>query len=532
MAKDKNTKPARKNLAGCVQVVVYLAIGLIAAAQAAGGIVAFAVVFLQINEPKNWENVVGAAIAAALFGSVGFGLITALVVDWRRKRGRSAPAAPADQPWLSRADWASGRIEASGGSSTWTLVQAVVAAWWILVSLPLVAVLPSALRAGDRPIAAVAVAIPLVGMAIIAGLVYHLVRAQKFGQSIFELRDLPGLVGGQLAGTVWIPRRVHPLEGFRVRLLCVEWVTHHGQKRDRKIDQVIWQDERLVMDPITEGINTGVPALFAIPFELPQTSRPESEREVEWRLEVWARLPGIDYDATFDVPVFKTAESQRDFRLVEEMLPKCAPPDNEFVLGEAGIVREPVGTRGVRLTFKAARNWRTALVVSLFLVLAGGVAAFLLVVNGDEVRDFFNIPGLWHRVVNDFGVMNLAAAVFRTFLVAVCGAIFALVMVAFLLVSLDLWLYRSVVEASPDGLTIHGGWLGFGRTHRVAAEDIRQFKAEEYMHSSGGGVWKSVVVVPRRGRGEKLTIGKGIGSKLAQDAVINELNAALGRQTD
>jgi hypothetical protein len=531
MAKDTNTKPAPKNPAGCVQFVVYFVIGLIAAAQAVAGIMAFAVVLLQISEPKNWENVVGATIAAALFGSVGFGLITALVADWRRKRALSAPAAPADRPWLSRADWASGKIDASGGSSTWTPVQAVVAAWWTLVSLPLVAVLPTALRAGDRPFAWVAIAIPLVGIAVIARLIYQLVRAQKFGQSTFELRGVPGLVGGQLAGTVWIPRRVRPAEGFRVRLLCVEWVTHQGQKRDTKIDQVVWHDERLVMNPITEGNKTGVPALFAIPFELPQTSRPESEHEVEWRLEVWARLPGIDYNATFDVPVFKTAESQRDFRLVEEMLPKCAPRDNELVLREAGIVREPIGTRGVRLTFKAARNWRTALAVSLFLVLASAIVAFLLAVNGDEIRDFFNIPGHWHSVANDFGVMKLAAAIFRTFLVVVCSAIFTLVMVFFLVVALDLWLYRSVVEATPDGLTFRGGWLGFGRTHRVAPEDIRQFKAEEYMRSSGGGLWKSIVLVPCRGRGEKLTIGKGIGSKLAQDAVIDELNATLGRQS-
>jgi hypothetical protein len=277
-----------------------------------------------------------------------------------------------------------------------------------------------------------------------------------------------------------------------------------------------------------EANETGVPVLFAIPFDLPDTSWTEADRDFQWRLEVLAELPGIDYRATFEVPVYKTAESRRDVRPGEKSLAEYAPrPSSDLVLRDAGIVRESVGTDGIRLTFRAARNWRRALFFSLF-PLAFVVVTVVYLPFNEEAQNFFNFKRVWTDLADAPVVIAILMTLFRI-LAAIffCGMFFVIALV-FFLVSVDLWLYRSVVEASPAGLTFRGGWLGFGRTRRFAPQDIRQFKAEKSMRSSGGGLWKSVVLIPRRSRGEKLEIGKGIRSKLAQDAVIDELIKALG----
>ena len=514
---------------GCVTTVVGVAIGTIAVMQLAGGIGMFAWAVHAIYRQPNWEMAPVVTLCAAVFGSVGFAMLTAIVAQRLRAplAGTINPDAPADKPWLARPEWAEGRIPAAGGASPLAPVLAAIAVWWNVATLPLLAALPTYVREIDSHWAWLVLLFPMVGVLLIAAFFYQFLRGQKFGESEFELASVPGVVGGQLAGVVRIPRRIYAPEGFRLRLVCVEWLIHHRQKRDTRVDHVVWQDERLVMDPIVEGNGTGVPVLFAIPFDLPETSRPETEREFEWRLEVWANLPGIDYDATFEVPVYKTAESRRDVRPGETRLAaSAARPGSELVLRDAGVVRESIGADGVRLTFRAARNWREALVVSLFpLVFAGFVCVYLPF--NEEAQNFFNFKRVWKDLANDPNVMAIVIAIFQTVVAVFCSTMFVLITLVFSLLSLDLWLYRSVVEASPAGLTFRGGWLGVGRTRRFAPEDICRFKAEEYMRSSGGGLWKSVVLIPHRGRGEKLAIGKGIRSKLAQEAVIDELNAAF-----
>jgi hypothetical protein len=309
-----------------------------------------------------------------------------------------------------------------------------------------------------------------------------------------------------------------------VRLVCLESMYQSDRKR---VSHVVWHDERVIQNPLVEGNETAVPVLFAIPFKLPETSRPESERDFEWRLEVLARLQGIDYAATFEVPVYKTAESRRDFQLDEKLLAEYAPPpSNELVLRDAGIVREPLDASGVRLTFKAARSWRMALFVSLFPLVFSGFA-FVIFYYGDEARDFFNIREVWEKVARNLGLWNVVRAVFQTIVALASAAIFLLITIYTFLVSLDLWFYRSVVEAGPTGLTIRGGLLGIGRQRYFPPESIKRFKLDVYMRSSGGGLWQSVVLVPKRGKGNPCTIGKGIASNLAAETVIDELNAAL-----
>jgi hypothetical protein len=523
----RKAKRSKSNPAGCAGVAAVLFIGLIGCAQAAGGVGSLVWAMRAIFKHQDWDTAAIATTSAALFGSVGFGIFAAVWVARPRLRLAAIPDGPMVEPWLARADWASGKIPASGGARLAAPVMAAITLWWNFATLPLLSKLPTFVKETGTPWAWLVLLLPMIGATLIGACVYQFLRAHKFGEPVFEMAGLPGVVGGQMAGVVRIPRRVTAPEGFRMRLLCVEWV----QTGDRnRVDHVVWQDERLVKDLLFEGNETAVPVLFAIPYRLPETSRADTQRDFEWRLEVWANLPGIDYDATFEVPVYKTAASRADFQLDEKLLAEYAPPpSNELVLRDGGIVCEPLAG-GVRLTFKAARNWRSALAFSLIALAFAGIG-FAMIRYNQEARDFFNLKDVWEGVANKFGIIRAGQALFQTVVAVVCGGMYVLVTLLMWIVSLDLWLYRSVVEASPAGLTVRGGYLGMGRKRFFAPEDIRRFKLEEYMRSSGGGLWKSVVLVPRRGRGEKHTIGKGIRSKQAQEAVIDELNEALGRDS-
>ena len=277
---------------------------------------------------------------------------------------------------------------------------------------------------------------------------------------------------------------------------------------------VLCQQEQVVTEPQHEGLETCVPILFAIPFSAPESSRLGDDGEIVWHLEVWARLPGIDYAAKFKVPVFKTADSREDFQSEETDAARIVPSaSNELVLRDAGIIREEMPDGGVRLTFRAARNWKSALFISIFPLVFGPVAFAILKFDKDAAN-LLNVPRIWQRA--DTGLVGFAVAAGRTLLVVVIGLTAAVILIGITVWALDLWLYRSVVEASQRELTVRGGWLGIGRTRSFAEDDIRQFKTQEYMSSSSGSVWKSIVVVPKAGKGKKCAVGKGIASKLAQ----------------
>lgn len=514
---------------GCVTAGVGIVVGLVVVAQIAGGIGALVVAMNDLFVEKDWLGALGATFFAALFGSVGFTLLTAIIVArWRKEPATTMNSeVPDDAPWLENPDWTSRRVPAMHGATLFAPVLGVVALWWNVATLPLLATLPMFLRGAPGHSAWLALATPVPGLLLVAAFLYQFLRSQKFGLSVFELASVPGVVGGQLAGVVRIPARLQAVEGFRLRLTCSE--SRNIPKGDGTETVFLWQDERVIMQPLREAKSTCVPVLFAIPFSVPETSRRGSERDIDWRLEVWASLAGIDYSATFAVPVFKTAASRADFQVEADLAADYfPPPSGEMVLREAGIVREPLEDGGVRLTFKAARNWRVAIFVSLFPLVFFPIA-FAMLKYDKTARNFLNVPKIWSAAAKDGDFIAYAFAAGRTMFVVFIGFVASAVSLLILAAAIDLWLYRSVVEASPLGLSVRGGWLGVGRPRWFAADDIQKLKAEVYMSSSGGSVWKSILVVPKKGRGKKRTLGRAVAGKLAQEAVLDELNTALGR---
>jgi hypothetical protein len=437
-----------------------------------------------------WEMLSFNTIFAVAFGSVGLGLMTGALAARRRLQPQSEVEPADDKPWVVRTDWMSGRILPSGGAAAAVPILAVVAVYWNIASLPLLLKLPEILRTTDTPWVSSTLAFPAVGGLLIFALAHQWLRRQKFGESVLELASTPGVIGGQLAGVVRIAKIVRPESGFRVKLSCVERIRHGDDTRE----DVLWQDERIVMQPMRDrgGEGAAVPVLFAIPFESQESSRPKSTRDVHWRLELSAPMPGVDYKSRFDVPIFKTADSRPDFKLDESLAADFTmTPPRELVLSEAGIIKEPMPRDGVRLVFPAARNLGPAIFVTAFLAIWSG-AIWLMLHLGAPI--FFPIV---------FGFFELF----------------------FVWAALELWFYRSVVEADRNGLRSRGGLFGIGRLRQFTPDEIKEFRGEEQM-SSGTQVWKNLVVVPRKGKHRKLA--KGISSKLALDAAIDELKAALG----
>ena len=123
----------------------------------------------------------------------------------------------------------------------------------------------------------------------------------RFGRSAFEMDDVPFRPGGWVGGIVHAPASLH-VPAFSVALDCQE-VWEGGRQSTHR--SVVWREEAIVGAELLGRDSSGVyvPVSIAIPADARPTSA-EPGREIEWRLTVSAARPGLDYDASFEVPVF------------------------------------------------------------------------------------------------------------------------------------------------------------------------------------------------------------------------------------
>lgn len=441
-----------------------------------------------------WEMMLLYCGVAVLFGGAGVAIFTTSLVALTRHGPPLSGGDVSEQPWTARADWASGRVGPSDAALAALPATIAVAIWWMLASAPIFATWPLIQNEAGTRWSWLVLAIPALAILVVCIAVYLAIRSRRFGESVFEMASVPGVIGGPLSGIVRIAKLVQPESGFRLKLLCMS--QSRDSEGDKQHERVLWQDERFVAKAMSgdgfEGV--AVPVLMAIPFTARPTTGADGTPRIRWLLEIFAALPGVNYKTEFEVPVFKTADSRQDFQIDEQLAAEySSAPDNDMFLREAGIIKEPGRAGGVRLVFPAARNLGSSLVMALLAVgLCGGA---------------------WFMFHN--GVMFLFPIFFGLF-----GLFFTLI-------AIESLFYRSVVEASAVGLTVRGGLFGIGRTRTYSPEDVTRFTSAENM-SSGKHVWCTISVETRSDKSR--TIGKGISSKLAEQAVIDELNAALGRK--
>ncbi|MCL2649008.1 MAG: hypothetical protein FWD61_18750 [Phycisphaerales bacterium] len=226
-----------------------------------------------------------------------------------------------DEPWLWNAKWAGGRIR----NSDWTKVyhNYLIAAF--LLAFPLTVFTHKQNTVEIRPARANRQAIVVSNNAAmyfamgfsLAGAAYLIYagvntwRLVKFGASTLQLATFPGVIGGQLVGVIYTQHKVPASDGYHLRLQCIHRVITGYGRYSRVKETPVWEAEntmaRGVMDE--DMSRTAIPVGFRIPgYCRPSDVLPSRDR-IYWQLQVLAKVPGLNYRATFVVPVFLTEDS-------------------------------------------------------------------------------------------------------------------------------------------------------------------------------------------------------------------------------
>lgn len=286
---------------------------------AAGGTAALVGCVRAFQSGSNTEAVIVLGLFGLVFSLVGYGLIVAALVGGKRgQRAAERRAAHPEQPWMWNEEWASRRI--SDSSRAGTLFLWIFAILWNGISAPLFFLIPREMDK-ENYVALVGLLFPLVGVILIVAAVRGTLRALRFRRSMLVLDHLPVPLGGTLRGRVEVP--YEPLadaSSIIVRLTAISR-TRSGKSTH---ESIVCQEDREVAHGSVSRMPDGVsiPISIDVPAEGGET-RSEGSPQMLWRLTVDAEVPGIDYSATFDVPVFVTEAPQ--LRTHAPSLPPAEP---------------------------------------------------------------------------------------------------------------------------------------------------------------------------------------------------------------
>lgn len=475
---------ARPNTAGSGLVVAFGAVFALA-----GGAVLIRVL---AGEASDAEGKLAGSIVGTVFLLVGLGIIWLGVYSRRATREEAELRARHPQsPWMWKPEWAAGEIE--GGAQVAVIFFWAFAAFWNALSWP---VIPSALKQLERgdTKAAVAFLFPAIGLGLIAAAIRASLAARRFGTSRFKLETLPGVIGGELAGSILVPKTLPSFETMKIRLVCIRRVKTGSGKNSSTHEHILYEEKQEISESRVHPAAVGcrIPVSFLVPFGHPSSSDENPRNRILWRVEASCELPGVDYETQFEIPVFQTAESSPEIR---EPRPSRAQLDRamagEGVLANSNVDVSRMPEGGLELYFPMARNPRMAVFMTLFTAGWGGVLGFL-----------FQLEETPWFILGVFGLMELGLCI---------G-------------TLHLLFGATRVRADSSMLTVRSGLFGIGRTKVLAAEDIRRIGCDVGMRSGSKAFYRIRVEAMDR---KTLVAGTRVPEKSEAQALVGLLEREL-----
>jgi hypothetical protein len=410
------------------------------------------------------------------------GLIALIFGISAKKHALKIGAAKPDdeKPWLKRKDWAAGRIASSSPKAV-LLLWIFVAFWCGISGVITLFIIPQGSHA-------VLITLIAISLALFFFTLNTTLAWRKFNRSIFEMAAVPAAPGGALEGKIRVQSKLQPQHGLHLRLICFRRTTTGSGQSLRTTEKILWQDEKWLRAdlPQTDLNATAIPVFFKLPGNLPESTAVLGDG-IHWKLEASAKLRGPNFDAAFEVPVFKLPE-----------LPQISEDPTLPFQMSLDEMRKQIRSKiqvndlpdGKEFIFPAARNPG---------FLAGATAIWLVWTGVIALLIFKHAPPLLPLVA---GAADLLMTVFLA----------------------NLWLHRSHVAIASGQVKIEAAWFGFKKQRVIKSADVANF-ATEIGAQVGHSPYYDLKIRVRDGR--EFTVAKHLGNKPEADWLVREMSAAM-----
>jgi hypothetical protein len=392
-----------------------------------------------------------------------------------------------EKPWLTRPDWAGGRIATSTRKAV-LLLWIFVAFWCGVSAVITLGVVPQQLQIGNRA-ALFALVFPLIGLAIVVFAANTTRTWRKFNRSLFQMTAMPAAAGGTLAGQIQVRAKLRPQHGWHLRLSCVRRTTTGKSNNRQTSEKTLWQDEKWLRAdlPPTGSNTTSIPVFFKLPDNLPDSAVSPGDG-IQWKLEAYARLRGPDFQAAFDVPVFKLPEMPAPS---EDLAAPYQLSLEEIWRQIRSLVQvRDLADGGKEFIFPAARNPGFASGATVVCLIWSVIIAVLL---------WKHAPFPFLLVLSGIDVL----------------------MIAFVS---DLWFRRSHVVVNSEGLKVHRAWFAFKHEQSFRTGEIHNL-ISEIGANAGHAAYYDLKVCTRDGK--ECLLAKNLNNKPEADWLVRQMVTAL-----
>jgi hypothetical protein len=285
----------------------------------------------------------------------------------------------AQQPWLDHKPWAKNSITSGSGRALWVMWG--FALFWNLLTLPLLFQFQEIWEKVQRePVTAVAFLFPLIGLGLVVAAVIATLRKRRFGQTPLVMNPFPGSLGGQVGGRINTHIPFDSQCKFKVSLSCLHSrISGSGKNRSRS-ESVVWQSEGVCHS--NRGMHgTALQFRFDVPTDLPVSQPGQGGNYHLWRLRVNAELSGLDFDRSYEIPVFETGVRSSSIARGTE---SHAATLDEAMAGVHSVADIKPIAGGVEAHFPAMQRPAQGILTLLFGAVFGGIG-IALGANGESL---------------------------------------------------------------------------------------------------------------------------------------------------
>lgn len=441
------------------------------------------------------------------FGGAGGGIMAFAIISGSGRKRKQSKKMPQEQPVseFRQAEspaldkWESNRIECSNQGQMWLSI--FFAFIWNVISMPIVFFVPGEFMETGEYMILLAFIFPIVGIGLIIWAVRSIMRWRRYGRSAFNMDPFPAHPGGIVRGVLELHKPLEQgAESMQVTLSCINRRTTGSGKNRSTREYVLWQDQQSVsLRPGQQRVEFG----FRLEDDAKLTDNSNSRDNLLWRLDCGAQIPGVDFIATFELPVVDGQPDEQTRREAEKM---TRHREKQALASDAWKqtgVQTAIDGGYPQYLFPAGRNKTMVAILALFAVVFGGVGFGCMFAGG-----------LW-----------------------LFGGIFAAVGLLTAWGTLYYLLYSCEFTVRPDGLEVTSGML-IKKTRRYPAFSIQSIELGSGAQVNSKRYWDVVMKTApststgysgyKKQQGQTVKLATDIADRRAAESLIARIHKQLG----
>ncbi len=288
------SQPTELGLGGVVMALPFLAFATVIA------LFTFGVIG---SRPDDMPMSVPLVFGFLFFAAGMYFVVAGILGERRQRRLREARDLHPDEPWLREHPW---QARSHDGTRQRALREFAFPILWLIFMVPFHDVFGWDV---------VLILMDLAGLAMLGHAIYLLVRYLRFGHTELELSRVPFRLGETFEASLLPAPSLAQLERVTVTLRCIQERTEvRGSGKNRK-QQVIGYERYCVTEQLdADALRQGQPLriAFPLPNDPARLGTCLAERPPRyWELTVDSEARGVDYHATFLVPIYSAAALRR-----------------------------------------------------------------------------------------------------------------------------------------------------------------------------------------------------------------------------